>query len=108
MSPLFSDTACNKDCGSSSWETMYKLFEVENPKLITIVSTTGSTSTSGMTYFNVACLFVHKVATRPKILPYTDMVKWVIYLLSIDDIKFKYSKGENIGSFRAEYLQAMY
>lgn len=107
MFPLFSDTTCNKECGSSSWEIMYKLFEDENPKVITKISTTGTKSTSDATYFDVACSFIHKVTARPKIKHYKDMVKWVIDHLSVDDRKFKDSKGEYIGSFRVEYLKAM-
>ena len=90
MSSLFSDTTCNKGCGSSSWEAMYKLFEDEKPRVITKVATTSAS------------------ATRPKIIPYTDMVKWVSDHLNIEDRTFKYSKGKNIGSFKVEYLQAMY
>ena len=36
------------------------------------------------------------------------MVKWVIDHLNIEEKTFKYLKGENIGSFKVEYLQAMY
>ena len=60
------------------------------------------TSTADVTYFDVACSFIHKVVTRPKIIPYKDMVKWVIDHLKIEDRTFKDSKGENIGSFRGK------
>ena len=42
MSPLFSNTTCNKDCGISSWETIYNIFEDEKPRVITKVATTGA------------------------------------------------------------------
>ena len=108
ISPLFSDTNCNKDCGIYSWEAMYKLFEDEKPRVIVKITSAGASISSHPTYFDVACSFIHKVATRPKILPYTYMVKWVIYHLNIEDRTFKDSKGENIGSFRAEELRIMY
>ena len=87
---------------------MYKLFEDEKPRVITKVSTTCKKSTSDATKFDVARSFIHNVAARPKILPCTDMVKWVIDHLNIADRKFKDSKGEDLGSFEAEDLKAMY
>ena len=56
-------------------------------------------------FCRVACI---KVAARPKILPFIDMVKWVIDHLNIADRKLKYSKGEDLGLFGAEDLKAMY
>ena len=38
MSPLFSDTTCNKECENFSWEVMYQFFENENPIVIDKVS----------------------------------------------------------------------
>jgi len=32
MQPLFSDTTCNKDSGTTSWEAMYNLLEEKKPK----------------------------------------------------------------------------
>ena len=66
------------------------------------------TSTSDVTSFDVACSFVHKVAARTKVLPYTDMVKWEINHLNIKDRNFKDSRRKNIGYFRADDLKAMY
>lgn len=51
MSSLFLDTVCNKICGSSSWEAMYKIFEDEGPRVIDKVSATGTDSTSDATLF---------------------------------------------------------
>jgi len=33
-SPLFTDTTCTPDAGSSSSEAIYELFEDENPRII--------------------------------------------------------------------------
>ena len=108
MSLVFPYTTCNKDCRSSSWEEMHKFFEDEKPRVIIRVATTDASVPLDLTYFNVACSFIHKVTTRAKILPYKDMVKWVIYHLNIEDITFKDSKGVNISLFRAEDLRTMY
>ena len=89
MSSLFSDTVCNKHCGSSSWEEMYKIFEDEGPRVIDKFSATGTDSISDATLFYVACSHIHRIAARPKIIPYTDMVKWAIDHLNIEDRIFK-------------------
>ena len=87
---------------------MYNFFEDEKPRLIIRVATTSTSVPLDPTYFDVACSFIHKVAARPNILPYIDMVKWVIDHFNIEDRTFKDSKGENIDSFRVEYLRTMY
>ena len=58
MSPLFSDIVCNKYCGISTWEAMYKLFESEGPRVINKVSSKGTASTSDTTLFDVACSYM--------------------------------------------------
>ena len=57
---------------------------------------------------DAACSFLHRIAARPKILPYTDMIKWEIENLNIEDRVFKNSRGEVMGSFKAEDLATMY
>ena len=42
MVPLYTDTACNRDTGISTWEGMYRLLEEENPKVMKVDSTAGS------------------------------------------------------------------
>ena len=32
--PLFTDTTCASESGSTSWEAMYKLFEDEKPHMV--------------------------------------------------------------------------
>ena len=58
MSPLFSDTTCNKECDSLSWEAMYQFFENENPILIDKVASADLSVSSNPTDFNVTCSFV--------------------------------------------------
>ena len=40
---------------------------------------------SDATLTELACSFLHRIAARPKILPYTDMVKWIIDDADISD-----------------------
>lgn len=66
------------------------------------------TNSSEPSYFKVTCSFLYRIAARPKDLPYTNMVKWLIDNLNIIDRMFKNSKQENMGSFTLEDLRIMY
>ena len=70
MASLYADTACNKDAGISSWEGMYNLLEYENPVGIKVVAIAGSKDTSEATLRDLACSFLHRIAARPRILPW--------------------------------------
>ena len=78
MAPLYIDTICNKDAGIAMWEGMYNLLEEENPIVMEVATTAGSNSSSEASITELACSFLHQIAARPKILPYTDMVKWIL------------------------------
>lgn len=78
MTPLFSNTTCNKDEGTTSWEAMYNLVEEEKPRPLETKETTDAEESSDASYFEETCSFLHRISTSPNILPYIDMVKWVI------------------------------
>ena len=75
MTPLYTDTTCNKDVGITTWEGMYSLLEEEDPKVMEVTATAGSHGSSEASITDLACSFLHRIAARPKILPYTDMIK---------------------------------
>ena len=75
MTPLYIDTACNRDASITTWEAMYSLLEEENPKIMEVTTTAGSHGSSKASITELDCSFLHRIAARPKILPYTDMVK---------------------------------
>ena len=108
MASLYADTACNKDAGISTLEGMYKLLEDENPVVIKVAATAGSKDTSEATLRDLACSFLHRIAARPRILPYTDMVRWVLDSTDISDRQFRTPSEELIGSFTIEDLRLMY
>jgi len=78
MAPLYTDTACNRDTGIATWESMYSLLEEENPRVMEVTATVGSRVSSKASITEIACSFLHRILARPKILPYTDMVKWIL------------------------------
>lgn len=108
MLPLFSDTTCNKDGGTTSWEAMHNLLEEENPKALETKATIDADDSSDASYFEPACSFLHKIDARLKILPYTDMVIWIIDNVDISDRTFKNSKHQVMGSFKPDNLRQMY
>jgi len=78
MIPLYTDTTCNRDAGITTWEGMYSLLEEENPKIMEATATASSQGSSEASITELACSFLHRIAARPKIIPYTNMVKWVL------------------------------
>ena len=91
MAPFYTDTACNRDAGIATWEGMYNILEEENPRVMEVEATAGSHSSSEVSITELACSFLCRIAARPKILPYTDMVKWI---LDSDDIRNRQFKTQ--------------
>ena len=89
MASLYADTACNKDVGITTWEGMFNFLEEENPRVMDVAATIGSSNSSEASLTELACSFLHRVAARPRIIPYTDMVKWVLDSTNITDRQFK-------------------
>ncbi len=108
MIPLFSDTTCNKHGGTTSWEPMYNLLEELKPEPLETKATTDAQESLDTSYFEATCSFLHRIATRPKILPCKDMVKWVIDDVDVSDRNFKNSRHEVMGSFAPDHLHQMY
>ena len=108
MASLYADIACNKDADISTLEGMYSSLEEENLVVLKVVATAGSSNTSEATLKELACSFLHRIAARPRILPYTDMVKWVLDSTDILDRQFRTPSQELIGSFTTEDLRLMY
>jgi len=95
MTPLYTDTACNRDVGIATWEGMYNLFKEENPRVMEVEATAGSYSSSEASVTELAYSFLHQIAVRPKILPYTDMVKWILDSADIRNRQFK-TQGQEL------------
>jgi hypothetical protein len=51
---------------------------------------------------------MHKVAAKPRLLPYYDMVRWALYHVDIPTRTIINEQKVTIGTFRPEQLQAMY
>lgn len=66
---------------------------------------TDSIKPSGVQFKDVAYSFPHRIGARAKILPYIDIIRWVVENLTIEDRQFKNSRMEHMGSFKAEDKQ---
>ena len=109
MAPLYTDTACNKDAGISTWEGMYRLLEEENPRIIKATAAVADAPRSSEASLeDLACSFLHRITSRPKILPYTDMIKWVLDDAELHHRQFKVKGHGLVGSFAAQDLKLMY
>jgi hypothetical protein len=51
---------------------------------------------------------MHKVAARPRFLPYYDMIRWELDHVDIPTRTIINEQKVTIGTFRPEHLQAMY
>jgi len=60
------------------------------------------------TYIDVANSFLERITARPKIIPYTDMVPWIVDNLSITERKIMTMKHTIIGLFTGKDLSTMY
>lgn len=88
MTPLFTYTTYNQDVGTSTWESMYQLLEEEQLRIIEVTVTTDGRGSFDASLTELACSFLHHIATRPKIHSYTNMVKWIIDDIDISGREF--------------------
>jgi hypothetical protein len=51
---------------------------------------------------------LHKIATRPRLMPYNDMVCWALEKTDVQTRSILNSQGVVVGSFRPEHIQVMY
>ena len=104
---LISDTTC-LGLRRTTWQGTYNLLEAEGPKMTEIEATTDSTNKSEGTLKDLADSFLHRIAAREQMLPYTDIVKWAIEEIPITDRTFCTKDGWIFGSFQPESLRQMY
>jgi hypothetical protein len=57
---------------------------------------------------NIASTGLHKVAARPKLVSYTDMIIWALDKVDVPTRSIMNEQGEVTGSFRPEHIQVMY
>ena len=83
--PLFTDTTCNREGGTSTWEAMYNILEEVQPRILEEKIIVDGHDSLDASMLETTRSFLRHIATRPKIIPYTNMVKWVIDEADISD-----------------------
>ena len=82
------------------WESIYKYFEDEEPKVeVRTIMVDDETPTLETTPQHATDSFLHRIRVRPRVLPYMDMFRWVIKTMNITERKFHTQKGTTIGLF---------
>jgi len=104
---LISDTTC-AGLAKTTWQGTYDLLEAEKPEQVVEEATADSTKSSECTLKDLANSFLHRIAAREQMLPYTDAIKWAIEEISIKDRTFIAKDGRIFGSFKPEDLRQMY
>ena len=70
---LISDTTCT-GLTRATWQGTYNLIKAEQPEKAVTEATADPTRKSDSTLKDLADSFLHRIATREQILPYTDVV----------------------------------
>jgi len=96
------------DGGVIASDVIYNRLEDEHPKITIINATTDSIKPSGFQFRYVAYSFLHRIGARARILSYTYIIRWMVENLNIEGTKFRNSKMELMGSFKAKDLKQMY
>lgn len=100
---LISDTTC-LSLGNTSLQSIY---EVEEPEETEEEATAGSTNKFEASLKDLVDSFLHRIATREKIRPYTNVVKWVTKQIPVSNRMFCTVDGRFFGSFQPDDLRKM-
>jgi len=104
---LISDTTC-LGLGNTTWQNIYNLVEAEEPQQTSVQASVGSSRKSDATLKDLADSYLHRIAAREQILPYTDVVRWAIEAIPITDRTFCTVDGRIFGSFQPNDFRQMY
>lgn len=104
---LISDTTC-LGLGNTSWQSIYNLIEVEEPETVSVQATADSTRKLEASLKDLADSYLHRIAAREKILPYTNVVRWAVEKIRVMNRTLCTVDGRVFGSFQPDDLRKMY
>jgi len=90
------------------WEDIYALLEAEDPMEIEEEATLDGTNKTESMLNDLASSIFHKITAQAKVLPYNDLVRWVIKSTNIMDRDFLIADGRMFGTFKSEDVKKMY
>lgn len=104
---LISDTTCT-GLARTTWQGTYNLLEAEQPQKTVRKASVDVLRKFDATLKDLADYFLHRIAAREQVLPYTDVVCWAIEEIPITDRTFHTRDGRIFGSFKPDDLRRMY
>jgi hypothetical protein len=104
---ILSDTSPRSIDVVKSWMQVFNILQYE---LVNFPDDSGDDETEALAtkYKIVSQSELHKIATRPRLLPYNDMISWALENVDIPTRTIFNSQKVAVGSFRPEHLQVMY
>jgi hypothetical protein len=106
-SDVLSDTTPHVVDSIRSWMQIFKILERE---VINCPDDSGDEKTDklGTKLRVIAEAELHKIATRPKLMPYNDMINWALENTDVQTRSIINHQKVVVGSFRPEHIQVMY
>ena len=101
---LISDTTCTGLTGTT-WQGTYNLLEGEQPEATVTEASVDELRKFEATLKDLADSFLHRIAAREQVLPYTDVVRWAIEEVPLTNRTFISKDGRIFGSFKPDYLR---
>ena len=103
---LISDTTC-LGLGNTTWQSIYNLVEAKEPQLTSVQAAADPTRKSDATLKDLADSYLHQIAAREQILPYTDVVRWAVEEIPITNRTFCTIDERVFDSFQPNDLRQM-
>ena len=97
MAPIFADTVYDVVRGATTWEVIYNRLEDECPKITVTRAKNDSKRPSELQCRDASCSFLHRIGARDKIIPYIDMIKWVIENLTLKIGSLRIQRWSSLG-----------
>jgi hypothetical protein len=104
---IYSDTTALLTDSIKSWAQVYEILEDEK-SIPSDESSEGEDVLTINKLKEVAKSELHKVAARPKLLPYTDMIRWALDHVDISTRTICSHQRTIVGSFQPKDIQVMY
>jgi hypothetical protein len=104
---VLSDTTPHVVDSIRSW---MQIFEILEREVINCPDDSGDETTDklGTKLRVIAESELHKIATRPKLMPYNDMISWALENTDVQTRSIINHQKVVVGSFRPEHIQVMY
>jgi hypothetical protein len=100
---IISDTSPKSQDTTKTWTQVFDILQYE---LINCPNDSGveETKTQATKYKTIAQLELHKIATRPRLMPYNDMISWALENVDLSTKNICNLQKFVVGSFKPEHF----